>query len=67
MTSNVGLYDRALRVLVGFALIGYAMYGEPSALTTAAWIGVVPLVTGLVGWCPLYRLLGIGEDGHKTT
>lgn len=59
MDSNVGLYDRAFRVIVGIGLIGFALYGEPSGLTTAAWIGVVPLVTGLVGWCPLYKVFGI--------
>ena len=62
MSSNVGLYDRAFRVLVGIALIGYALYGEPGPLTTAAWIGVVPLVTGLIGWCPLYKLFGWNSE-----
>ena len=53
---NVGNLDRALRVLVGLALIGLAAAGVIGAW---GYIGVVPLLTGLVAWCPLYRALGI--------
>jgi len=53
---NVGNLDRALRVLVGLALIGLAAAGVIGAW---GYIGVVPLLTGLVAWCPLYRVLGI--------
>ena len=55
MKSNVGSVDRILRVVIGLALVVMAATG-----TIAAWgyIGVIPLVTGLIGTCPLYRLLG---------
>ena len=53
---NVGNLDRALRVLAGLALIGLAAGGVIGAW---GYIGVVPLLTGLVAWCPLYRVLGI--------
>ena len=53
---NVGNLDRALRVLAGLALIGLAAAGVIGAW---GYIGVVPLLTGLVAWCPLYRVLGI--------
>ena len=56
MKTNVGSIDRVLRVVIGLALVVMAATG-----TIAAWgyIGVIPLVTGLVGTCPLYRLLGL--------
>ena len=55
MTINVGLIDRALRALIGLALIGWALTGGP----VWAWIGVVPLLTAAIGFCPAYTLLGI--------
>ncbi len=56
MGKNVGTLDRILRIVVGAALIGYAVY-EPGAWW--GWIGAVPIVTALVGWCPAYRLVGL--------
>ena len=55
MTQNVGGIDRTLRILIGLALIAAAATG------TVGWwgyLGVVPLLTGLVGWCPPYALFG---------
>ena len=59
MKRNVGSIDRILRVVIGLALIILAATG-----TIAAWgyIGVIPLVTGLMGTCLLYRLLGISTN-----
>ena len=56
MKLNEGAIDRGLRVAVGLVLIGLAATG-----TVGAWgyIGVIPLVTGAVGMCPIYSLLGI--------
>lgn len=56
MTRNEGKIDRILRVIVGLALIALALTGK---FTPWGWVGVVPLLTGLVGTCPLYSLLGI--------
>ncbi|WP_297462697.1 DUF2892 domain-containing protein [Ferrovum sp.] len=53
---NVGGMDRVLRIVVGLVLIGLAAMHTVGAW---GWIGVVPLLTGAVGWCPAYRLLGI--------
>jgi hypothetical protein len=55
MTRNVGGIDRILRIVVGLALIALAATG-----TVGVWgyVGVVPLLTGLVGWCPPYALFG---------
>jgi hypothetical protein len=55
MKTNVGGIDKALRILVGLALIGWAFLGGP----VWAWIGIVPLATGLVGFCPAYTILGL--------
>ncbi|MBR9970648.1 YgaP family membrane protein [Magnetospirillum sulfuroxidans] len=56
MNKNVGGIDRILRIVVGLVLIALAVTG-----TVGVWgyIGVVPLLTGLIGWCPAYLPLGI--------
>lgn len=56
MTQNEGGLDRSLRILVGLVLIALAFTG-----TVGAWgyLGAVPLITGLIGWCPAYTLIGI--------
>lgn len=56
MKANEGAIDRVLRVLVGLGLISLVFVGPQTPL---GWIGVVPLLTGLVGFCPLYAVLGI--------
>jgi hypothetical protein len=56
MTKNVGGVDRGLRIAVGLALIGLAIAGVGTPWT---WIGVVPLATGAIGWCPAYAPFGI--------
>ncbi len=60
MDDNEGIIDRALRVIVGLALIAspLGVYGIGNAHAWG-WIGLIPLVTGLVGICPLYSLVGI--------
>lgn len=55
MKANVGTIDRILRVVVGLALVGMAAAG---VVGWWGWLGLVPLATGLVGWCPPYALLG---------
>jgi hypothetical protein len=56
MTRNVGSIDRALRVLIGLALIIASLTG-----TIGLWgyIGIVPLLTAIVGYCPAYSLIGM--------
>lgn len=56
MKTNVGGIDRGLRVLAGVALIALTLMGT---IGMWGWIGVVPLLTGLVGACPAYSLLGM--------
>ena len=56
MQKNVGGIDRILRIVVGVALVAATALGY---LPVWGYIGVVPLVTGLINFCPLYPLLGI--------
>ena len=58
MKINEGVIDRSLRVIAGLVLIGLAATG-----TIGMWgyIGIIPLVTGAVGMCPIYSLLGINS------
>ena len=56
MKSNVGGIDKILRIVVGLALVAWVLLGGGPVW---AWIGVVPLATGLTGFCPLYPLLGM--------
>ncbi|BAZ93125.1 uncharacterized protein FOKN1_0723 [Thiohalobacter thiocyanaticus] len=58
MKINEGSLDRGIRIIVGLALIGLTLAGT---IGVWGWIGVLPLVTGLVGWCPGYSLLGISS------
>ncbi|MBU3030451.1 YgaP family membrane protein [Paracoccus marinaquae] len=61
MPRNVGRIDRALRIVIGLALIaGYLLFPEIS-YRWLLLIGFVPLLTGLLGTCPLYRILGINS------
>ncbi len=55
MTQNVGGIDRVLRIIVGLALIALVFVGPQ---TPWGWIGIVPLATGLIGWCPPYAIFG---------
>ncbi|QDU86417.1 hypothetical protein Pla163_35680 [Planctomycetes bacterium Pla163] len=56
LPKNEHVVDRALRVILGIGLLSIAFVGPK---TPWGWIGVVPLLTGLIGSCPLYTLLGL--------
>lgn len=56
MKRNVGNIDRILRVAAGLLLVGLALTGTVGAW---GWVGVVPLLTGAAGSCPLYTVLGV--------
>jgi hypothetical protein len=59
---NEGSVDRAARIMVGLVLLSLVFVGPKAQW---GWIGLVPLATGLIGWCPLYRLLGINTCSTK--
>ena len=56
MKLNVGGIDRLLRISAGLVLVGLAATGTVGAW---GWLGLVPLATGAVGFCPVYPLLGL--------
>ncbi len=61
MYINVGIFERIGRTAVGLALIGFAInsIAPGTGWNWLGWIGGVPILTGLTGFCPLYKLLGI--------
>lgn len=62
MKLNVGGIDRILRIVVGLALIVWAAFmGGP----VWAWIGIVPLATGAIGFCPVYPIIGMNTCAKK--
>jgi hypothetical protein len=54
--TNEGTLDRSIRIVLGLALLSLTLVGPKSML---GLIGIVPLVTGAVGFCPLYKVLGL--------
>ncbi|HEY9053051.1 MAG TPA: DUF2892 domain-containing protein [Gammaproteobacteria bacterium] len=54
--ANVGGIDKVLRIVAGLILIALVFVGPQ---TPWGWIGLVPLITGLVGFCPLYKIIGM--------
>ncbi len=68
MLTNVGNVDRIARIVVGLALIAWAMGYVPGlGASPWGWIGLIPLGTALAGWCPAYSILGINTCGMKKT
>jgi hypothetical protein len=62
MKVNVGTLDRSLRIAAGLVLVALAASGT---VGWWGWLGVVPLLTGIVGWCPPYAMLGISTCGTR--
>jgi len=60
MSTNVGNLDRAVRVIAGLALLAWALGFLPGyAASPWGWIGIIPLLTGIAGNCPLYSVIGL--------
>ncbi|MFN3862253.1 MAG: DUF2892 domain-containing protein [Roseateles sp.] len=62
MKVNTGTLDRAVRVVAGLVLIGLAATGKVGMW---GYVGVVPLLTGAIGNCPVYAIFGISTCGLK--
>lgn len=62
MKHNVGGIDRILRIVIGAALVILAASGQLGAW---AWLGLLPLATGLMGWCPPYAIFGFNTCKNK--
>ena len=56
MKKNVGTADRIIRIIAGLAILSLAFVGPQSPW---AYLGIIPLATGLIGWCPPYALFGL--------
>lgn len=58
MKKNVGAVDRIIRIVLGLVIVAFGIYNQ-------SWwglIGIVPLLTAFISWCPAYNLLGISTD-----
>lgn len=62
MKSNVGGIDRIARIVLGLVLIGLTVTGT---IGVWGWLGVVPLATGAIGWCPPYAIFGFNTCSMK--
>ncbi len=62
MKNNTHSVERFIRVIVGLFVLSLIFWGPKSL-----WglLGLIPLLTGSTGWCPLYTILGISTKGHK--
>jgi hypothetical protein len=56
LNMNVGTTDRTIRILIGLTLIGLTFAGTIGAW---GWVGLLPIITGTLGWCPAYLPFGI--------
>ena len=68
MKKNIGAWDRLIRAALGAGLIYYALSNLPGSdvwMVPAGIAGVIAVLTALVGWCPLYKLLGINSHSRK--
>ena len=67
MAKNVGTTDRALRIILGLVLLAYALkLGMPdTGWNWVGWVGIIPLLTAVVGTCPLYSLIGVNTGATK--
>ena len=63
MKKNIGRIERIVRVVAGLGVLTLAFVGPRSPW---AWLGLLPLVTGLLGWCPPYSLFGISTAGRAS-
>lgn len=64
MKVNIGTIERGIRIVGGLVLIGLAATGT---VGWWGWLGVIPLATGAIGWCPPYAMLGISTCKTRST
>jgi len=62
MTNNVGSLDRGVRIVGGLVLIALTL---GNVIGPWGWLGLVPLATGAIGWCPPYAIFGINTCSSK--
>ena len=59
---NEGGLDRLVRIALGLGILSLGIFGPKTAW---AWLGLIPLLTGAIGTCPLYSILGISTVRHR--
>ena len=65
MITNVGVADRFVRIAVGLALMCWALGYIPNATPSVwGWIGAIPFLSGVFGYCPVYSLFGVDTCKH---
>ena len=62
MKKNMGSIDKTLRIIVGLILIALVFVGPKTAW---GWLGLIPLATGLISWCPAYEPFKISTTGKN--
>ena len=62
MLRNIGTADRRIRIVVGFALLALVFMGPRTAW---GYLGLIPIGTGVFGYCPLYRLFGVSTNRSR--
>lgn len=70
LKKNIGAWDRLIRAALGAGLIYYALSNLPGSdvwMVPAGIAGAIALLTALVGWCPLYKLLGLSSHRNGKT
>lgn len=68
METNIGTADRIIRIILGVALVAWALGYIPGiGASPWGWIGIIPLATALIGWCPAYSVFGMNTCGMRKT
>ncbi|MDY7218411.1 DUF2892 domain-containing protein [Denitrificimonas sp. JX-1] len=62
MKNNIGSIERSLRIIVGLILVVLALF---DIIGWWGWVGLIPILTGALGTCPLYSILGVSTCGGK--
>ena len=62
MEPNIGALDRFIRIVIGVGLLTFALSGDGAWW---GWFGLIPLATGIAGFCPLYRLLHLSTHPYR--
>ena len=65
MKLNVGSIDKVVRIVLGIVLLALIFVLEGSARWLGV-IGLVPLITAFIGWCPAYAILGLSSRGRNS-
>jgi Protein of unknown function (DUF2892) len=64
MNTNVGVFDRIIRLVAGGLLVGHAVYSANMPYSYLGWLGLIPIATAIFGYSPVYSILGVRTDGR---